>query len=337
MKRVGLNYSLWSFLFGIILSNFLPAFTSKLAPMYKQAEFFIKCGVVLLACPLEDVAQAGLTGLTVAWGETTVTWHLILALGVFAFKLDPTVAVTFTTGITVCGASAATAAGATMGCPGEVLCLCIAFISLVSAFLMVVLPYFAVHVLGLSAIQSGAAMAGSLDGTGNVVAAAALLDDVAAAKVAVLVKMSQNLYLPLIIVLISGYKDRLLEHWQQGCPMEEGAQVPCDNVAETRTPFLVKMWDGLPKFIVGYVLLGAGFSIFRSLMPDPAFVRMQEMTRGTSEWWFCIGFVSVGLSTNINALRKRMSLGKVLAFAVLAEIIDFAMTFAVAVPLFRGQ
>jgi hypothetical protein len=81
LKKYGLGYALWAFLVGALLSNSLPKLISKLGPVTKQAEFFIKCGVVLLAAPLEDIRRAGAPGLAVAWGESLVTWHIMIAVG----------------------------------------------------------------------------------------------------------------------------------------------------------------------------------------------------------------------------------------------------------------
>merc|ERR1712217_184476 len=73
---------------------------------------------------------------------------------------------------------------------------------------MLVLPPLTAF-FGMSKLAAGAARAGSVDATGNVIAAAAMLDDEDAEEMAALVKMAHNMFLPVIVIIISAMKEQV--------------------------------------------------------------------------------------------------------------------------------
>jgi uncharacterized membrane protein YadS len=189
----------------------------------------------------------------------------------------------------------------------------------------------------MNAQQAGAALAGSVDATGNVIAAASFFeDDDCATDVAAIVKMAQNLFLPVIVILIATYKEKLLAWYDSRHNNGEDTEAQEDPKKEENKSeqdgLIKRMWNAFPKFIFGYLLLSIAMSAVRGYVTkdDDEFNRFMTLMRQTGNWWFALGFVGVGLATNIAELCKKTALGKVLLFVTFAEILDFVTTFGVA-------
>ena len=192
-------------------------------------------------------------------------------------------------GVSICGVSAAIAAGgAVKGNPKHISHV-ISLVLLLAMPMLVGMPLLA-GAMGLSPEVAGAWMGGTIDTTGAVVAAGTLVDPDAGLQVASLVKMAQN-------VLI-GFAAFFMAIWATfSVEKTPGAAVAVGK------PRIIDIWYRFPKFIVGFVLA----SVIFSLVVEPAIgtaatSTVLSVTKGYRELLFALAFISIGLETRIKDL-----------------------------------
>lgn len=275
-----------------------------------RAEFYLKVGVVLLGAGISvpDVLQVG---------ARAVVQSLVLVLVVFlttwllagAFGLDPRLRAILATAVSVGMSGAVAAAGATRARREQ-----IAYVSaLVVAFalpLMVLQPL-AARLLALPDAVAGAWIGGNIDTTAAVLAAGALYSE-RAMRVAAVVKISQNLLIGAVTLLLSLY-------WVTR--LEPGPPAP---------PRPRELWARFPKFVLGFVAasaatnwLGGAGHLDATALETVASLRNAFLT---------LAFVSVGLQTSFRGLVGQ-GLRPVAVYA-LATVFNTFAALAVAWWLF---
>jgi uncharacterized membrane protein YadS len=178
--------------------------------------------------------------------------------------------------------------------------------------MMVLMPW-VVRSFGIPEVVGGAWLGGTLDTSGSVVAAGALVSD-AAMKAGVVVKFSQNVLL--------GVAAFLLSLWWTFRKGTAGAERPSARV----------IWERFPKFVLGFVLS----SIVFSFALDPATVAATKGTLGALRTvFFALAFVCIGLETRVRDLVS-MQGGRPAAAFVGAQAFNVAWTLALAFLLFGG-
>ena len=185
----GLEYVLWCLVIGLIISNFFG--TPKWLMAAVRTEFFIKIGLVILGSGIlfGEIVQAGGYGIIQGILVVGVVWY---ACYWFARKLkvDDEFAAILASGVSICGVSAAIAtSGAIKGDPKKLSY--VTSIVLVCAVPMLVIMPWIIKATNMDHMVGGAWLGGTLDTSGSVVAAGALVSE-AAMKIGVIVKMSQN-------------------------------------------------------------------------------------------------------------------------------------------------
>ncbi len=101
-------------------------------------------------------------------------------------------------------------------------------------------------------------------------------------------------------------------------------------------PQLIDIWYRLPKFIIGFVLASVVFS----LLVEPALgnkvtVAIQGVTTGYRQWFFALGFVSIGLDTRFKDLLA-VGRGKpALAFSI-AQLFNILWALLIVWLLWSG-
>merc|ERR1719277_2301698 len=158
-------------------------------------------------------------------------------------------------------------------------------VTMASTICMLVEPPLA-GLLGMSDMQAGAFLGGSVDATGNVVAALVLIGSEEAEEIGIIVKMAQNMLLPFVVILISALKETV---FKVPAPTRS-----LEAEAAAKDSLLWRIWSGLPKFIVGYLTLGLLLSAVRaSGALGGGFAELQTLLRQAGNWFFAIGFVGV--------------------------------------------
>jgi uncharacterized membrane protein YadS len=216
----------------------------------------------------------------------------------------------------VCGVSAAIAAGgAVKGDPKEI-SYTISLILLFAGPMMVLLPLIS-QAIGLSEVIAGAWIGGTIDTTPAVVAAGAIYGDKAMA-IASVVKMSQNILIGVTAFLLALYWVVRVERKSR------------------EKPKAIEIWYRFPKFIVGFIIASTIFSLL--LVPtmgaEPVSAIL-KITKGLRGWFFALAFVSIGLDTRFTELVK-IGRGKPFIIFITATIWDVAISLISAYVFFGG-
>ncbi|MFQ5711719.1 MAG: YeiH family protein [Candidatus Geothermarchaeales archaeon] len=311
----GLEYVLWALIFGLLISNTVGV--PKWLKPAVRTEMFIKIGLVLLGAEIlfQVILKAGVVSMAQALTVVLLVWYfcyfLALKLGV-----KKSLASILSTGVSICGVSAAIAAGgAIKGDPKEI-SYTISMVLLLAVPMLVVEPVIA-GLIGLSEAVAGAWIGGTIDTTPAVVAAGELYSK-KAMDVAAIVKLSQNVLIGVAAFLLALYWVFKVERKPEERP----------------TP--MEIWYRFPKFIVGFIVASAVFSlVLMPAMGETAVSSILSITKGMRAWFFSMTFVCIGLDTKFMELVK-IGGGRPAAAFLLAQTFNIFLTLGLAYALFGG-
>ncbi len=320
IKYYNLEYALWALLVGLLISNTIgtPSWLRSAA----CTEFYIKTGLVLLGAEIifGRLLALGLPGVFVAWVVTP-----IVLVGTFWFgqrvlrMASPTLNIVISADMSVCGVSAAIATAAACKAKRSELSLAIGLSLTFTVIMMVVMPL-AIRAMGMSNVLGGAWLGGTIDSTGAVAAAGAMLGEDALA-VAATVKMIQNILIGVVAFGVAVY-------WVTRVERQAGG---------TR-PGWMEIWHRFPKFILGFVAASVVFSWLAASSADGE--RVADAVLGYTgstlrTWFFCLAFVSIGLETNFRELAAYMKGGKPLVLYVVGQTFNLCLTLLMAWLMFE--
>ena len=310
-NEFGLEYVIFALGLGLLLNHTLP-----LPDWLRQAvrtEFYIKTGLVILGAGIlfQEIMQAGLLGLTQSILVVTVVWYFCFWLA-RRLRVDDEFAVMLSTAVSICGVSAAIAACGAIQGDRKKLSYVTSLVLIVAVPMMILMPW-VVKYYHMPEIVAGAWMGGTLDTSGSVVAAGALISE-PAMKTGVIVKFSQNVLL--------GVAAFGLSIWWTMRQRAAGGQRPSVRV----------IWERFPKFVLGFMAASLVFSFAL----DSALVKETKgLLTGLRNFWFALAFVSIGLETKLTDL-VRMEGGRP-AFAFIgAQAFNVVWTLILAWLLFGG-
>lgn len=319
VRASGLGYALWAPVFGLLVSNTVgtPAWMRPAL----RGEFFIRTGLVLLGAELlfNKMLALGGPAIFVAWGVTPIVIVAMYWWGTRILRMtSPSLVIVVAATAAVCGISAGVAAAAAARATKEELMIAIGLTLVFTILMMVGMPLL-IYAVGLDPIVGGALIGGTVDATGAVVAAAAMLGEVPE-EVAAVVKMVQNMLIGLVAFGIAVYWSARVESATGGPP------------AGPR-----EIWNRFPKFILGFV----GASIVFSFVLTPALgeARVAEIVDRTSElrtWFFCLGFVAIGLDANLRDLVRQAAGGRSIQLYVTGQTFNIVLTLIAAYLAFGG-
>ncbi len=307
----GIEYVIFALIVGLAVSNTitLPGWLREAV----QTEYYIKTGLVVLGAGLLffEVVQAGALGIIQAVLVIFVVWYCCFWLS-RKLKVDDEFAVMLSSAVSICGVSAAIATCGAIEGDKKKLSYVTSLVLIVAVPMMVLMPW-AVKALGIPEIVGGAWLGGTLDTSGSVVAAGALISE-AAMKTGVIVKFSQN--------ALIGVAAFMLSIWWT---FKAGA-------ATGQRPTARVIWDRFPKFVLGFVVASIVFSFLLSLdTVDGTKKALSELRT----WWFALAFVSIGLETRFLDMAK-MEGGRPAVAFILAQTFNVVWTLILAYLLFGG-
>jgi len=306
----GLEYVLWCLFLGLLISNVI-GFPEWLMPAVRT-EFYIKSGLVILGSRVlfGEIIQAGAYGIVQAFLVVAVIWYFCFWL-CRKLQVDDEFGAMLSSAVAICGVSAAIAtAGAVKGDPKKLSY--VTSIVLVCAVPMMVLMPIISKAVGMPDAVAGAWLGGTLDTSGSVVAAGALISETAM-KVGVIVKMSQNVLIGVAAFILSVV-------WAF-----KGAAVG-------EKPSLMEIWYRFPKFVLGFIVA----SLLFSFMLSPKTINAVKGTLNhLTVWWFALAFTSIGLETRFVDIARMGGGRPALAFFV-AQGINILWTLLLAYLLFGG-
>ncbi len=326
VKAYGLPYALWALALGLLISNTVGTPGWLLAG--SKTELFIKTGLVLLGAEIlfSKIIVLGSRGLLVAWIVTPCVVVFMYYFGARILKMtSKTLVIIVAAATSVCGVSAAIATAAAVKAKKEELTLAVGMTLIFTVLMMVVMPP-VIKAVGMNEQVGGAWMGGTIDSTGAVVAAGALLGD-NAELVAAVVKMIQNILIGVVAFCVA-------VAWV--------TRVERDPTAPR--PRAIEIWYRFPKFIVGFVAASLVFSFILI----PAFGGGAEglqtveksvigaITKTCRGWLFCLAFVAIGLESNFRALATQMAGGKPIVLYIVGQSFNLILTVLAAYLAFGG-
>jgi uncharacterized integral membrane protein (TIGR00698 family) len=326
VRAYGLPYALWALALGLLISNTIGTPGWLLAG--SKTELFIKTGLVLLGAEIlfSKILALGTRGLLVAWIVTPCVVVFMYFFGTRVLKMtSKTLVIIVAAATSVCGVSAAIATSAAVKAKKEELTLAVGMTLIFTVLMMIFMPPM-IRAVGMGEQVGGAWMGGTIDATGAVVAAGALLGD-NAEIVAAIVKMVQNILIGVIAFVIAVL-------WVTRVERDPGAP----------RPGAMEIWFRFPKFIVGFMAASLVFSF----VLIPAFGGGQvgldaveqdvirAVTKTCRDWLFCLAFVAIGLESNFRQLAKQMAGGKPIILYLVGQGFNLALTLVAAYIAFGG-
>jgi len=291
MKEYGIETVIFSLVLGLCISNFF-----KLPEWIKgafSAEMYVKIGLVLLGTTVlfDKLVQLGAVGLIQAVVVVFGVWYFSFWL-CKKFKIDEEMNMMLSSGVSICGVSAAVAtAGAIKGDKAK-LSFVVSLVLVVAVPMIFLMPYLAKWIFSIPALANliggndaelaGAWIGGTVDTTAAVVATGAIYGE-AAEKAAVIIKSSQNVLLGVAAFAISLYWT--FKHSRGNVGSE---------VKYADKPNAMVLWERFPKFVLGFL---AASLLFSFIIDPGANKAALGAIRSFQGLFFALAFTSIGLET----------------------------------------
>ena len=324
IKFYGFEAVFFSVIFGLIIRN-LFHIPEWLKPAI-QGEFFIKIGVVCLGATVlfSDVMKSGAAGLIQAIIVVAVVWFFAYLLA-RRLKVERATAMTLASGCSICGVSACITAAGVAGTEKKNLSYITSVVLIVVVPMIYLMPWLASMIVPLLTddplLQSeitGAWIGGTIDTTSGVGASSEMAGDIAQ-KTAIVVKATQNVLIGVVAFFIALYLSA-----RSG---EGGMQRPSFGIVREK----------FPKFILGFVLASALFSILQSndLLTVGGSGKLIEtaMAKNFSTFFFSLSFVCIGMDTRLKDIVSRENRNILFSFLG-AQLFNIIFTLFVAWLMF---
>ncbi len=313
IRYFGLEYVLWCLMIGLFISNVI-GLPRWLQPAVRT-EFYIKTGLVILGANIlfGEILEAGALGMIQGVLVVSVIWYATYWI-CKKLKLDDEFSALLSSAVSICGVSAAIAtSGAIKGDPKKLSYT--TSLVLICAVPMLVLQPLIAKWFNIPDEVAGAWLGGTLDTSGSVVAAGALISDTAM-KVGVIVKMSQNVligFAAFILAVVWTYKK-------------------AEEVPGGEKPGLMEIWIRFPKFVLGFMGVSILFSFFLSQEIVSA---TKSSLNGIRTMWFALAFTSIGLETNFREIST-MGGGRPALGFLAGQSLNIIWTLILAYIIFGG-
>jgi uncharacterized integral membrane protein (TIGR00698 family) len=315
IKYYNLEYALWALLIGLAISNSVGT-PDWLRPAVRT-ELYIKTGLVLLGAKVlfNELLTLGPRGLAVAWVVTPIVLVTTFWFGQRILRIESkTLNMVVSADMAVCGVSAAIATAAACRAKKEELSLAIGISMAFTVLMMIVMPP-VIRASGMNEVVGGAWIGGTIDSTGAVVAAGEMVGP-EAGKAAITIKMIQNILIGVVAFGVALYWVRFVERGTSGVE-----------------PDAWEIWRRFPKFVIGFLLASAVFSILTVVLPNGQQIVDATVKGGTEilrDWFFALAFVSIGLESNFRELAEYLRGGKPVVLYVCGQALNLTLTLLMA-------
>ncbi len=322
IRAAGFGYAFWALLIGLFIANTVG--TPQCMKAAIRSELYIKTGLVFLGAEVlfGNILNLGLPGLFVAWFVTPVVLIFMYQFGTRVLKIGSrSLVIVIAAATSVCGVSAAIAVAAAARAKKDELTLAVGMSLIFTVVMMVAMPA-VVRALGMDPVVGAAWIGGTVDATGAVVAAGALLGE-QAEQIAAVVKMVQNTLIGIVAFLVAVFWVTRVER--------DG-----DDSREQK-PDAMEIWRRFPKFILGFLAASIIFSFL--LTPSLGDARVASILDVTSDfrgWFFCLAFVSIGLESRFRDLAAQTSGGRPIQLYLTGQTFNLILTLAAAYLAFGG-
>ena len=319
VNAYGFEAVFFSVIFGLIIRNLFKV-PEWLKPAI-QGEFFIKIGVVCRGATVlfSDVMKSGAAGLVQAVLVVGIVWSFGYWLA-RKLKVEKATAMTLASGCSICGVSACITAAGVAGTDKKHLSYIISVVLIVVVPMIYLMPWIANTIVPLlvddPAVQKeimGAWIGGTIDTTSGVVASAESVGEVAE-NTAVVVKATQNVLIGVVAFFIALY-----------------LSTRSNNDCTINRPSLSIVWEKFPKFILGFLLASALFSIMHTqgLLASTD----KTLAKNFSTFFFSLSFVCIGMDTRLKDIVSREN-RRILHAFLGAQLFNIIVTGVIAWVIF---
>ena len=296
VKSYGFEAVFFSVLCGLVVRNLFRV-PEWLKPAI-QGEFFIKIGVVCLGATVlfSDVMKSGAAGLIQACLVVAIVWFFGYWLS-RRNKVDRASAMTLASGCSICGVSACITASGVAGGDKKNLSYITSLVLIIVVPMIYIMPWLAEMIVPLftdnPAVQSeitGAWIGGTIDTTSGVGASSAMAGNVAQ-QTAIVVKATQNVLIGFVAFFMAMYLSSRRE--------ESTGTVPSFGI----------VWEKFPKFILGFILASALFSVMQNgdmlTLDAKGKIIETSMAKTFSTFFFALSFVCIGMDTRLKDIVSK--------------------------------
>ena len=322
IRAAGFGYAFWALLIGLFIANTIG--TPQWMKSAIRSELYIKTGLVFLGAEIlfGNILNLGLPGLFVAWFVTPVVLIFMYQFGTRILKIGSrSLVIVIAAATSVCGVSAAIAVAAAARAKKEELTLAVGMSLIFTVVMMVAMPAL-VRALGMDPVVGAAWIGGTVDATGAVVAAGALLGE-QAEQIAAVVKMVQNMLIGVVAFLVAVFWVTRIER--------DG-----DDTREQK-PDAMEIWRRFPKFILGFIAASIIFSfLLTPSLGDARVAGILDVTSDFRGWFFCLAFVSIGLESRFRDLAAQTSGGRPIQLYLTGQTFNVVLTLIAAYLAFGG-
>lgn len=322
---LGLEPVFFSVIFGLLIRNayHVPEWMKPAI----QGEFYIKIGVVCLGATIMigDVMKSGVAGLVQACIIVTIVWLFAYNIARRIFKVERSTAMTMSSGLTICGASAAIATAGVAGADKKSLSYIVSVVLIIAVPMIYLMPWLANMIVPLLTdnpeVQQeimGAWIGGTVDTTSGVAASSEMAGELANST-AIIVKATQNVLIGVVAFFIALYLST----------KGEGGQ--------SHAPSLKIVWEKFPKFVLAFVIASLVFSYLKeadllALNPKGKPIAT-SLAKTLSTLFFSLSFVCIGLDTRLKEIVSKENRNVLYAFLT-GQAFNIVATFLVAWLMF---
>lgn len=358
LHNSGIGDSIIAIAIGSILVNLTNGLPIWLKPAMSPTDMYISTSLVLLLIDGHVLKEIIGPSFFVAWIDTPILF--VLGWQIFGKGTD-LAAITSATA-TICGSSAAIAITNSLDLPKTESDIPIAISSLATVPLIATMPFIA-NVLHMTANEAGAWYGGSIDSTGAVMATAAFSKTSDTISTAAVVKMSQNLLIAPIALLVSLYHVRKIKYQTQTKTQNNdktnlltyGSDLSHDSdlvhefddkikseskitIDPNSEPFIeyppigIMLWQRMPKFVIAFIITS---TIFNVGIPYAHHRPIGNYSFVVSEWFSTCSFVCIGCTLHLRKLVEQSNRAcNIIALYSVIQMLDIFSTWGLAHAIF---
>ncbi|EGD76648.1 hypothetical protein PTSG_07999 [Salpingoeca rosetta] len=92
----------------------------------------------------------------------------------------------------------------------------------------------------------------------------------------------------------------------------------------------LQLWEKFPKFVLGFLFCSTIITVINASVSDEEQASLKVGVQAVSKWFFCLGFVGIGLSSDLRKLASKMQGGKPILLYVLCQLLDLLLKLGFA-------
>lgn len=310
---------------GLIIGNFFTGFANYLKEAARP-EWFIKTAIVIMGAALGVKACSALglattvmiRGLCAIVEAYLIYWAVVYYISRKYFRLTPEWSAPLAAGISICGVSAAIAAGGAIRSRPIIPIMVSSLVIVFAVVELLILPFLAQVFLYNEPMVAGAWMGLAVKTDGAAMASGAITDSLIRAKALAMqgisyeegwILMATTTTKIFIDMFIGIWAFLLALVWVYYIERKPGEKVQA-----------IEIWHRFPKFVIGYFITFIVMLIWGLNSPEAVGTTLKVATDETNTFrqvFFAMTFFSIGVISNFSVL-KQQGLGKLALVYVLA-------------------